>query len=119
MQRIGIAVAIGFLTPGCSEECLHQPCPNLPTAIEVTATSSSSGLGVTGTSIAVTGTATATVPCDSSCSIPVYAGTYTLVVTAPGYQADQQTVRVSGSSQDCGCPSLQAQRVVFALLPSS
>ena len=90
----------------------------LPTALTVELTSASSGAAVNGASIAVSGAVTATVPCDASCTIGGYAGTYTLVVTAPGYQSAERTVLVQGSSPACGCASTQTEELSFMLTPT-
>jgi hypothetical protein len=117
MQRVVTATVIILSIAGCDGECLHPPCP-LPIAMEVVVTSASSGMGVSGTSLDVRGPISSTVPCDSSCTVGGYAGTYTLNVTAPGYQPAARTVVVQGTSPSCGCASAQTQHVSFALTPT-
>ncbi len=103
---------------GCSNECLSPPCP-LPVALNVTLFSTGSGASVSGASLQVSGPISTTVPCDSSCAIRGYAGTYTIAVTAPGYQTTERTVLVHGSSPAaCGCGSVQAEDVDISLTPT-
>ena len=72
---------------------------------------------MSGATVAVSGVATTTVPCDASCFIPGYAGSYTLTATAPGYQTVKQTVVVQGSSPACGCATVQTKQVSLVLAP--
>lgn len=51
--------------------------------------------------------------------IPGPPGTYTLTVTAPGYQTLQRTVEVQGTNPPCGCPTPQTEHVTVVLLPAS
>ena len=116
-MRIPIIAAVLTLSvTACGHECLQAPCP-LPIALAVEVTSANSGAGVVA-SVAVTGPFQSTVPCDSSCRIPGYAGTYTLNVTASGYQSAERTVLVHGTSPACGCASAETEDVVFALTPT-
>ena len=46
------------------------------------------------------------------------AGTYTLVVAAPGYESAERTVDVQGSTPECGCASVQTQDLTFVLTPT-
>jgi len=116
MPKTTLAIPLAFSFIACGQDCLQTPCP-LPIALAVVVTSGSSGGGVTGASVAVSGAGLSTVPCDSSCIIPGYAGNYTLVVSAPGYQSTQRTVLVQGSSPSCGCASAQTEHVSFVLTP--
>jgi hypothetical protein len=117
VQRIIAAAALTLPLAGCNGDCPVHPCP-LPTALTVELTSSSSGAAVNGASVAVSGTVSATVPCDARCTIGGYAGTYTLVVTAPGYESAERTVLVQGSTPACGCASVQTQELSFGLTPA-
>ena len=116
MHEFATATLLILSTAGCSDECLHPPCP-LPIALEVVVTSASSGKPVPGASLDITGAISSTVPCDSSCRVGGYADSYTLNVTAPGFQPAARTVVVRGTSTSCGCPSAQTQQVSFALTP--
>ena len=117
MPRLIVVAALAFSAVACNGDCLQSPCP-LPIAIAVEVTSTSSGGGVSGASVAVSGAVTSTVPCDASCTIMGYAGTYTLTVAAPGYQSAQRTVLVQGSSPACGCASTETEQASFALTPT-
>ena len=115
MPKFISAAALAFAIAGCDGDCLMPPCP-LPIAVVVEITSASSGAAVSGASITVSGAST--VPCDSSCTIMGYAGTYTLDVSAPGYQGTVRTVLVHGSTPACGCASTEPEQVSIALTPT-
>jgi hypothetical protein len=122
MARVGhpkfiSAAGLAFTIAGCNGDCVVTPCA-LPIAVVVDITSASSGAAVSGASIAVSGAVISTVPCDGSCKIMGYAGTYTLDVSAPGYQSTERTVLVRGSSPACGCASTEPERVSIALTPT-
>jgi hypothetical protein len=117
VQKVIAAVALTLPLAGCNGDCAVHPCP-LPTALAVELTASSSGATVNGASIAVSRAVSATVPCDARrCTIGGYAGTYTLVVAAPGYESAERTVDVQGSTPECGCASVQTQDLTFVLTP--
>jgi hypothetical protein len=94
----------------------------LPIAILLTLTTAS------GTSfnavVTVTGGFSEMVPCPggptgASCIVSGYAGTYNLVVAAPGFQNVLRTVVVTGEAPGgCGCPSIDTQNVSIALVPA-
>jgi hypothetical protein len=117
MRLAAAAGALILSSAGCRQECLALPCA-LPIALEVTVTAAGSGSGVTGASLEITGAESTTLPCDSSCMVPGYAGTYVLNVTAPGYQPAARTVVVQGSSPSCGCGSVQREQVSIVLTPT-
>ena len=118
MRTFALVVILCFFGVACNNECLSPPCP-LPLALTVTLVSAASGTEVSGAALAVSGPITTTVPCDSSCRVWGYAGTYTVTVTAPGYQTAQRTVLVHGSSPAaCGCGSVQAEDVNISLTPT-
>jgi hypothetical protein len=56
-------------------------------------------------------------PCSFPCFEPGYAGTYELDVEAPGFQTVHRTVRVDGTTPECGCPTVVAEHVSVALVP--
>jgi hypothetical protein len=118
VQKVIATVALTLPLAACNGDCAVHPCP-LPTALVVELTSSSSGAAVNGASIAVSGAVSATVPCDARrCTIGGYAGTYTLVVAAPGYESPERTVDVQGFTPECGCASVQTQDLTFVLTPT-
>ena len=117
VQKVIAAVALTLPLAGCNGDCAVHPCP-LSTALVVELTSSSSGAAVNDASIAVSGAVSTAVPCDARCTIGGYAGTYSLVVTAPGYESAERTVLVQGSTPACGCASAQTQELSFVLTPS-
>jgi hypothetical protein len=117
MTQFASLTMLALSSIACSHDCLALPCA-LPTALALKVTSLSSGSGVSAL-VAVSGAVTGTVSCDSSCMIMGYAGTYTLSVTAPGYQSAERTVLVRGSPPAaCGCGSAQTENVTVVLTPT-
>lgn len=110
-------VLLTLLVAGCDHECLLPPCA-APLALVVGVTSAGSGGAVHGASIEISGAVTSTIPCDSSCVIPGVSGSYTLQVSAPGYQSLTRTVLVRGSNPECGCPIVETERITIALAPT-
>ena len=117
MMKATLAVVFGLSLPACGQECLQPPCA-LPLAVAVDVTSTS-GNGVTEAAVQVSGAVATTLPCDTSCRILGYAGTYTLTVSAPGYQSVERTVVVQGATARCGCASAKTEHVTVALAPSA
>ena len=114
MRSLLLGIWATLSLAACHQECVAHPCP-LPIALEVVVAAATSGAGVSGASVVVTGAASVTQSCDSSCIIPGYAGSYTLMVTAPGYQPAESTVVVQGSNPGCGCASARTEHVSFVL----
>lgn len=117
MSKPVLAIALVLGLAACGGECLALPCA-MPMAADVVVTSAITGAGVIGVSLAVSGPVTTTMPCDSSCVVSGYAGTYTLVASAPGYQSLERTVAVRGVTPACGCASVQTEQVTLALTPN-
>ena len=46
-------------------------------------------------------------------------GTYDIRITAPGYQAVEQSIVVHGTNPDCGCPKVSTETVDIVLSPVS
>jgi len=88
-------------------------------AIRLSVVSSTTRAPISGATVQVTGPTLTNMPCDSACVVPGVAGTYTLDVQAPGYQAVERTVNVAGTNPACGCQSDDTQSVVIALTPMS
>jgi len=83
---------------------------------EVTVTAGTTGAPVPGVSIAFTGPSIGGGPCpESKCVVPGTAGTYELDLSAPGYQTVHQSVVVSGTNPECGCPTAETQHLSIAL----
>jgi hypothetical protein len=117
---------LGIAATSCgaigSSECLLLPCP-MPLAILVNVRASTGG-AVPGAVLQVSGATSGTSPCNmaadvSTCSVPGTAGTYDLVLTAPGFETTRRTVAVSGTNPACGCPTVMTQHldIVLASIP--
>ena len=92
-----------------SDDCLTGTCP-VPTAVIVNVTSTISGTRVPGAYLQVNGSS-AIEPCNQSdttvCTIDGVAGTYQIIVTAPGLSTVNTTATftTTPSSAPCGCES--------------
>jgi hypothetical protein len=114
--RTGL-VALLLSANACDEgvECIIPPCLQ-PLAVEVTVTVEPTGAPATGAFIALTGAGSGGGPClDAKCVVLGVAGTYELDIGAPGYQTVHRRVVVPGSQPECGCPSVETQRLTVAL----
>lgn len=113
--RASVTVLL-VLAQACSEtECIIPPCAP-PFAIEVTVTSAATGAAVPGVSIALTRGVSGGGPCpDSRCAVFGNAGSYEFDISAPGYQTVHRSVVVSGTNPECGCPTVETQRLTVAL----
>jgi hypothetical protein len=120
-------VVLAFLLPlaggGCAgPECVHPPCP-LPTAFLINVTTAD-GQPLRGASLSVSGPVKSTFPCNQGsaanmCSMLGGPGTYDVRITAPGFQAVEQSIVVDGTNPECGCPKVTMETVDVALSPAS
>ncbi len=113
------ALPVLLLATACGAEadCIVPPCA-LPLAIEVTVTGGAGGLPMSGATIAVAGPLTGGGPCQGSvCHVLGPAGTYEIDVGAPGHATVHRQVVVPGTHPECGCPTVEAQRLTVALPP--
>lgn len=122
MKRLSSLVFLWCCCTGCSHstqaDCLALPCP-LPLAIRLSVTASAGG-PVPGLTLTVSGAESATGQCDvgesaTSCSVPGPSGTYTLQLTAAGFQPKTLGVVVTGTSPACGCPTADTQQLSVVL----
>jgi hypothetical protein len=89
----------------------------LPIAMTVTVTSSASGAPVYDAVLQVAGEMNSR-PCPGSCFVEGYAGTYSLTVSAPGFQNVERTVVVSGTpAARCGCSGVTRTPVAVSMTP--
>jgi hypothetical protein len=119
MQRFADQVHIVFVllvAQACGEaECIIPPCAP-PLALEVTVIAEGTGTPVSGVSIAVTGVVTGGGPCsEAKCLVLGGAGTYEFDVSAAGYRTIHQSAVVHGSNPECGCPTVDTERLTVAL----
>jgi hypothetical protein len=108
--------ALGSALASCGR-CLALPCP-MPMALVINITAGGGGGPVSGALVRVTGATMTTIPCNATCDVPGYGGTYNLEVEAPGFQKAQRTVTVEGTDPACGCPSTATRRLDIALVAS-
>jgi PEGA domain len=111
---------LGLLFAACrGQDCLALPCA-LPVAIVITLTDAAGGPPPSGSTVHVSGALTGTFPCDGgTCIVAGTAGTYALDVAAPGFASAQRTVTVHGTTPECGCPTVDTERVSIVLPRSS
>lgn len=98
--------------------CILPPCA-IPLAVTVTVTTAS-GAAISGAFVrrSIDGSPAA---CDVGgvCTIPGTAATYELDIGAPGFTTVHRSVVVTGTTPECGCPSVNAQRLAVALTPGA
>lgn len=114
------AVFVSCTGSNPTEGCLKLPCA-LPLAVEITVTAADGG-PVDGVSVRVTGATTGSASCNAgvgsstTCYVPGVAGTYVLDVGATGFQSSQRTVTATGTTPECGCPTVARVHVDIALI---
>ena len=101
-------------------DCVTPPCP-IPTAIVISATSAAGG-PVASLLLTVSGAANGSDSCSGGdavtlCRVSGTAGTYTLRLTAAGFEEKVFSVTVEGSSPPCRCPTVQTQQIDVVLTP--
>jgi hypothetical protein len=110
---------IPLVVLACKTDCFQPPCA-LSTALTIAVTSSTSGASVNGAFVQVSGS-TGSISCDrapgSTCYVFGGAGTYDLVIGAPGFQSAQRTQVVGGTNPACGCASADTRHLDVALMP--
>jgi hypothetical protein len=109
--------ALGVVIASCGEgghDCLPPPCP-LPLALILDVTAGATGGPVNGAVVKVSGAAVTTMPCNLTCYVHGYAGTYILDVEAPGFQSAHRTITVQGTTPACGCPTTATEHLNVAL----
>jgi hypothetical protein len=117
--RVAIVVATLSACGGSDISCVPPPCA-YPIALNITLTSASSGATVKDAVVQFTGPNLGSEPCVGSCSVPGYAGTYNLDITAPGFQAAKRSVTVTGSTAAaCGCTTTNTVHLDVALVPEA
>ena len=115
----------------CHHDCITVPgCPP-PTAISIAVTSAATHAPVTGVTVVVDGDTLHPIPCDRFCRVWGYAGVYTLLFTATGFQSTDRTVTVTEGSptyvnvygpsgfegRSCGCETVNQQSITIELTP--
>jgi hypothetical protein len=116
-------ITIATLASACGSDggpCLAPPCP-APFAARVTVTSSASSAPVIGAFVhEVAPSASAQNLCNGdSCDVPGGPGTYQLDVGAPGFTTQHLTVTVTGTTQKCGCGTVDTKQLSVALVPAA
>jgi len=129
LVRLGVLLTAALLgQTSCGTPCPHS-CPAkwiLVNRLAVTA--AMNGGAVTGVQATLTGPATVVLSCQAqdngtaaSCtwpSGPVIAGSYSLELTAPGFQSMNLSTTVTGvSDPQCGCDSATMQPSAVTLNP--
>lgn len=103
-------------------DCVTVPCAQ-PLALSIRVSSAANGGPVPNAVAQVTGPVTATVPCagdPTTCLIAGNSGTYTVIISAPGFQSVTRTVTVKGTAaQPCGCETVEAGHLDVGLTAAS
>lgn len=114
---------VGVLALGAcyGVDCVTLPCV-MPMALTVSVTNAASGGAVPTAVIQLGGQSNSSIPCGSSptvCGVPGYRGTYSVTVSAPGFQSTTHTITVAGTeSEECHCATVETGHVNVALVPN-
>jgi len=118
VQPLRIA-AVLTLSACIGTDCVTLPCL-LPRSVTVTVSSAASGGTVASAVVQISSTLTGTTPCSgtpTTCQLS-YPGTYTVTVSAPGFQSATRNVNVAGAARqdDCHCPASEVEQVSVGLV---
>jgi hypothetical protein len=118
---VGIGV-LALALHACGQECIGVPsCAPAPPAVTIRV-SALNGAPVGGAVAEVSSPFNATVLCNTEagrtmCDVFGGRGTYTIQVSAAGYQSVQRQVQVGELTERCSCPTLLTQHL-DVVLPS-
>ena len=111
-------VALGGCGGG-GAECVIPPCA-MPLALIVTVSNAASGGVVPGATFQAQGQMNGSGPCNgtpTTCPIAGNAGTYTVTISAPGFQSATRTVEVTGTEGgQCHCDTVNTGHLDVALV---
>ena len=115
-------VAVLTLSACIQTDCVTLPCV-APRAVTVIVSNSVSGGTVPDAVVQITGQASSTASCSgtpTTCNISGPAGTYTVTVTAFGFQSATRMVTVAGVelTDECHCPAVETAQISVVLVPS-
>ena len=125
-----LAVVSASSAVGC-DVCSRHSCPYSPPGVVVYAGGDGGAVAVSGVEATLKGPTTVTMSCAPSENVPtetgclwpqgtdVTPGTYSLVVTAPGYRSKELSATVSlVPASHCGCPGVTIEPSTVTLDPS-
>jgi len=120
---IGISV-LEVLLVSCGNDCAGIASCIPEWAVIVALSGAPDGGPVNDAVVRVSGAVSGTIPCntqgnETTCWVSGSGGTYTLEVSAPGFQSAQRTVRVQDAMGECGCLIVATQRLAVSLVKSS
>ncbi len=120
LRRTRVYLVLGAALLGCKGDCVTYPCP-FTFGAELTVTAAGTDRPPADIAIGYVHGQGPDFQCDASgvCRSGMGVGTYQLVVSAPGYVAQQIEVNVTGAGPGCNtCGHVDTQRRTIVLTPT-
>jgi hypothetical protein len=119
-------LVLASLAVACSgDTCVLYPCPQSEAA-EISVTAPNAPTGIAGLSMAITGAVVGSGPCNqgtsgvSVCYIDGGPGTYSVALSAPGYQTATVRFTATGTAAGCNtCGHVDRQLLSVVLQPTA
>jgi hypothetical protein len=127
---IALLAVVSSYSAGCNSCPPSCPAAVLGLGIGVYGAVDGAGVAVSGVEATLMGPTTVTLSCEPSANVPAatscfwpldaqfVAGTYTLLVAAPGFRAQEFSATLSVPPPTCGCPAAKIEPSTVTLDPS-
>ena len=131
ISLVAIAMISSYFSVGCDSDCPRScPAAVLGLGIGVYGAVDGAGVAVSGVEATFMGPTTVTLSCEPSANVPAATscfwpldaqfvpGTYTLLVAAPGFRAQELSATLSVPPPTCGCPAAKIEPSTVTLDPA-